>query len=148
MSVTWVIIIKTYPILPGKISWVLCYPKSVEGCKSSVMKKSNRGRLWQRNRMDTLGNEMRKGNGISLVAQRLGLWAPSPGAPGSIPGQGARSHRSQWRCGAAKQIFKRKKLKGKKEHWYLQESTVSTEIRKGHYKDNKTKNLLKIKTFS
>ena len=54
--------------------------------------------------MDPLGNEMRKGNGISLVAQRLGLRAPSPRDPGSIPGQGTRSHRPQRRRGAAKYL--------------------------------------------
>ena len=67
----------------------------------------NRKRLRRRARkMDPLGNETRRGNGIPLVAQRLGLRAPRPGDPGSIPGQGTRSHRPQRRHGAAKQIFK------------------------------------------
>ena len=34
-------------------------------------------------------------NGTSLVVQWLGLWAPNTGGPGSIPGQGTRSHMPQ-----------------------------------------------------
>ena len=40
--------------------------------------------------------------GTSLVAQWLRLCAPKVGAPGSIPGQGTRSHMLQVRSGAAK----------------------------------------------
>ena len=40
--------------------------------------------------------------GTSLVVQWLRLWAPSAGDPGSIPGQGARSHMLQLRPRAAK----------------------------------------------
>ena len=36
-----------------------------------------------------------KGLGISLVVQGLRLHAPNPGGPGSIPGQGTRSHMLQ-----------------------------------------------------
>ena len=41
-------------------------------------------------------------SGTSLVVQGLRLWAPSAGGPGSIPGQGARSHTLQLRPRAAK----------------------------------------------
>ena len=40
--------------------------------------------------------------GTSLLAQWLRLWAPNAGGPGSIPGQGTRSHMLQLRPGAAK----------------------------------------------
>ena len=36
-------------------------------------------------------------SGTSLVVQWLRLWAPNAGGPGSIPGQGTRSHMPQWR---------------------------------------------------
>ena len=48
-------------------------------------------------------------SGTSLVVQWLRLWAPSPGGPGLILGQGARSHMLQLRPRAAK--FKKKKKK-------------------------------------
>ena len=40
--------------------------------------------------------------GNSLVVQWLRLCASKAGGPGSIPGQGARSHRAQLRPGTAK----------------------------------------------
>ena len=41
-------------------------------------------------------------SGTSLAVQWLRLHAPSAGSPGSIPGQGTRSHKPQLRPGAAK----------------------------------------------
>ena len=38
---------------------------------------------------------LRNNSGASLVVQWLRLWAPSAGGPGSIPGQGTRSHMLQ-----------------------------------------------------
>ena len=38
-----------------------------------------------------------KALGTSLVVQWLRLWAPNAGGPGSIPGQGTRSHMPQLR---------------------------------------------------
>ena len=49
-------------------------------------------------------------SGTSLVVQWLRLWAPSPGGPGLILGQGARSHMLQLRPRAAK--LKKKKNSG------------------------------------
>ena len=39
----------------------------------------------------------KKEEGTSLVVQWLGLCAPNAGGPGSVPGQGARSHLPQLR---------------------------------------------------
>ena len=41
-------------------------------------------------------------SGTSLVVQWLRLCAPNAGGPGSLPGQGTRSHMPQGRPGAAK----------------------------------------------
>ena len=49
--------------------------------------------------------------GTSSVVQWLRLSAPNAGGPGSIPGQGTRSHMLQLRPGAAKSIsIKKNKL--------------------------------------
>ena len=50
-----------------------------------------------------LGKYLFKSNsmGTSLVVQGLGLHASNAGGPGSIPGQGTRSHMPQLRPGAA-----------------------------------------------
>ena len=52
----------------------------------------------------SLGREKRAraGGGMSLVAQGLRLCVPNAGGPGSIPGQGTRSHMLQLRPSAVK----------------------------------------------
>ena len=53
----------------------------------------------------------KKPKGTSLVVQWLRLLAPNTGGPGSIPGQGTRSHMPQQRHSSAK--LKKKKRKKK-----------------------------------
>ena len=55
--------------------------------------------------------------GTSLVVQWLGLWVPSAGGPGSIPGQGARSHMLQLRPREAKKKKKKPKKQTNKKQW-------------------------------
>ena len=43
------------------------------------------------------GDNLRIFGGTSLVVQWLRLCAPNAGGPGSIPGQGTRSHKQQLR---------------------------------------------------
>ena len=51
---------------------------------------------------------MKMHSGASMVAQTLRRHTPNARGPGSIPGQGTRSHMPQLRLGAAKQILKKK----------------------------------------
>ena len=56
------------------------------------------------------------GSETSLVAQWLRLCTPNAEGPGSIPGQGARSHRLQVRPGTAEKLKKQIKYSKRQVH--------------------------------